>query len=100
MSAFEGMRTPSVPSRAVGFAHLSGTSSPKRPYLGQIGICIHCRSHGGFDARIFAPSQKTGGKDAVFIGASLTDAQCRDAFFMHGDVIKIAKPVLQALEGG
>src|SRR5262245_37317354 len=33
------------------------------------------------------------------MGARVTGAQCRDALFVHGDVIEIAKPLLQALEG-
>src|SRR6516225_1595243 len=80
-------------------ANIRPTLSPKRLDLGQIRICFRRRCRRGLDPRVFAASQHPGGESTVPARSLTADTYCRDTFFVHGDVVKIAEPVLQAPEG-
>ena len=78
----------------------AGSSPPEWPDLGQVRIGVRRRGHRPVHAGVLAPGEQTSGKDAARICSATTHAHCRDAFFMHGDVVKIAKAILQELKRG
>src|SRR5262245_51072416 len=74
-------------------------SSPKRLHFSEIRIGFRSDGHRSLDPCVLESSQKTGGERPAWVRSLTGDTYCRDSFFVHGDIVKIAEPILQAPEG-
>src|SRR6516225_6214579 len=73
-------------------------SPPKPLDLGKIYIgFISCRDS-GLDPCVFASSQQPSRESAARIRSPMMHTHRRNMFFMHGNIVEIAEPVLQTLE--
>ena len=95
--------------RRVFFVHTLGrhrtdagncaASSPKRLHLGEIRIGFRSDGHRSLDPCVLKSGQKASGERPVRVRTLMGNTYCRDSFFVHSDVVKVAEPILQASEG-
>src|SRR5262252_11236799 len=88
------MRVPQVSLFAADAGRAA--SPPKRLDFTEIRISFRSHGHRGVDPCVLKSGQKAGGERAARVRSLFT--YCRDSFFVHSDVVKVAEPALQATE--
>src|SRR6516164_1328911 len=90
------MRVPQVSVFAADAGRAA--SPPKRLDFTEIRIGFRSHGHRSLDPCVLKSGQKAGGERAARVRTLTGDTYCRDSFFVHGDVVKVAEPILQATE--
>ena len=90
------MRVPQVSLFAADAGRAA--SPPKRLDFTEIRIGFRSHGHRSLDPCVLKSGQKAGGERAARVRTLTGDTYCRDSFFVHGDVVKVAEPILQATE--
>ena len=90
------MRVPQVSLFAADAGRAA--SPPKRLDFTEIRTGFRSHSHRGLDPCVLQSGQKAGGERAARVRTLTGDTYCRDSFFVHSDVVKVAEPILQAAE--
>ena len=71
---------------------------PKRLHFSEISVGFRSDGHRDLDRCVLKSGQKAGGERAVRVRTLTGNTYCRDSFFVHSNVVKVAEPILQAPE--